>query len=128
MYHANTNEKFYNVKRTSIKSESTQNISETTSKHTSIYEDVKDKLRTNNREEKVLDTSNPNYGNYWSEEKKQQLREKLRKQGHSQGKNNPNYGKTGDKAKNGQKIVMCDLQGNPIKLFMTKIWFYITMN
>ena len=55
------------------------------------YQREKESLRTNKKEEKIIDTSNPNYGNYWSEEKKQQLRDKLRKQGHSQGKNNPNY-------------------------------------
>ena len=68
----------------------------------------------------VLGEKNPNYGHKWSDEKRQLLSEKLKKQNHSKGIKNSNYGKYSDKTLNGKTVYMYDLNFNLIRQFNTK--------
>lgn len=68
----------------------------------------------------VLGEKNPNFNHKWSTIKKKQLSNKLKAQGHSKGINNPNFGCSGDKAKNGKALYMYDINLNFIKRFNTK--------
>ena len=67
----------------------------------------------------VKGNKNPNFGNYWSEEKKQQLSELRIKNGKSKGELNGMFGKKGDNAINGKKIYMYDENFNLIQIFNT---------
>lgn len=68
----------------------------------------------------VLGIKNPNFNHKWSLAKKQQFSKYLKSINHSKGTKNPNYGNTGDKAKNGKAIYMYDKNLNFIRRFNTK--------
>lgn len=66
-----------------------------------------------------LGEKNPNYGNYWSEEKKKQLSELRIKNGKSKGELNGMFGKKGNNAINNKKVYMYDENFNLVKEFHT---------
>lgn len=70
--------------------------------------------------EKIVDTNNPNYANYWSDEQKHNLSIKQKNSHRYKGNKNPNYGKKEEFATNGKKVYAYDLEGNLIKEFNTK--------
>ena len=82
-----------------------------------ILEDIKEKSLLSKEQNK--DKTNPNYGNYWTDEQKINLSEKRKKNGKSKGKNNSNYGKKDELAINGKKIYMYDKDYNLEKVFNT---------
>lgn len=63
--------------------------------------------------------NNPNYRNYWTDEQKNRLSEKQKKDGKYNGQNNPMYNKKGKDAINGQKVYMMDNNKNIIKEFIS---------
>jgi group I intron endonuclease len=82
-----------------------------------ILENIKEKSLLSKEQNK--DKSNPNYGNYWTEEQKLALSKKRKANGKSVGKNNTNYGKKDELATNGKKVYMYDRNYNLEKVFNT---------